>query len=312
MSAPPIGIVGGGDFGLGLAHAAERAGRKVLLWTRRPERVGAAKVELAQALADLADAELIFFAAPSQHVAELARKLGVHLDGSHYLVHISRGLFGEELLGLTQVLRSETPCRRVGALAGPLVARALLEGVPSGGIVASRFPEVREAVREAIGGPATRIYSTDDVIGAEFASAAVGLFAVAIGIAQGHGLGPAAQAMLATRAMAEAARLGVQLGGKHETFMGLAGFGDLLAAVAGDGRPELEIGRQLAHEVPVEQLRRLSGYDEAMGSALRVAAYAARTKARAPVATLCASVFAGKISGAAAVQALMSREVGEE
>jgi len=312
VSAPPVGIVGGGDFGLGLAHAARRVGRKALLWTRRPERVGEAKIELARGLADLAACELVFFAVPSQHVAETARELGVHLDGSHFLVHISRGLFGEELLGLTQVLRSETPCRRVGALAGPLVARALLDGVPSGGIVASRFPEVREAVREAIGGQATRIYSTDDVIGAEFASAAVGLFAVAVGIAQGHGLGPAAQAMLVTRAMAEAARLGVQLGGKHETFMGLAGFGDLLAAVAGDGRPELEIGREIACEVPIERLQKVSGYSEAMSSALRVAAYAARTKIRAPVATLCASVLAGKVSGAAAVQALMAREVGDE
>lgn len=312
MTAPPIGIVGGGDFGWGLALAAERAGRKVVLWTRRPQRAGTAKIELAQGPGDLADAELIFFAVPSPFVADVARELGGCLDGSHYLVHISRGIVGEELLGLTQVLRSETPCRRVGALAGPLVARALAEGVPSGGVVASRFPEVRDAVREAIGGPATRLYSTDDVIGAEFASAAVGLFAVALGFAQASGLGPAALAMLSTRAMAEAARLGVLLGGKHETFMGLAGFGDLLAAVAGDGRPELEIGRSLAQGGSLEQLAKQAGYIEALGSARRVAAYARRIKARAPVVEICARVFAGEVAGPAAVQALMSREVGEE
>ncbi len=312
MSAPPIAIVGGGEFGLGLALAAGRVGRRVVLWTRRPERVGAAKVDLAQGPADLADAELIFFAVPSPHVAEVARELGAHLDGSHYLVHLSRGLVDDELAGLTQVLRSATPCRRVGALAGPLVARALIDGAPSGGLVATRFPEVRDAVREAIGGPAVRVYSTDDVIGAEFASAAVGLLAVAIGFAQGHGLGPAALAMLATRGMAEAARLGVQLGGKHETFMGLAGFGDLLAAIAGDGRPELEIGRELAAGATREQLQRRSGYNEALGSARRVAAYARKIKMRAPVATLLAGVFGGEIAGPAAVQALMSREVGEE
>jgi glycerol-3-phosphate dehydrogenase (NAD(P)+) len=313
MSAPPVGIVGGGNFGGGLAHAVERAGREALLWSRRPQRAGTEHIDLVSGPGALAAAELIFFAVPSPYVASIARELGVHLDGGHFLVHISRGVVGDDLHGLTQVLRSETPCRRVGALAGPLVAEALITGAPSGGIVASRFPEVRAAVREAIGGPVLRLYSTDDVIGAEFASTAVGLFATAIGFAQGHGLGPAAQAMLATRAMAEAARLGVFLGGKHETFMGLAGYGDLLAAVAGDDRPELAIGRAIAENQPLERIGSIGGtYFEGLESAGRIAAFARRVKVHAPVITLCAAAFAREIPPAEAVSALMSREVGEE
>ncbi|MCY1055171.1 NAD(P)-binding domain-containing protein [Nannocystis sp. SCPEA4] len=313
MSAPPIGIIGGGNFGWGLAHAVERAGREALLWSRRPQRAGTEHIELVSGPGALAAAELIFFAVPSPYVASIARELGVHLDGGHFLVHISRGVVGDDLHGLTQVLRSETPCRRVGALAGPLVAEALITGAPSGGIVASRFPEVRAAVREALGGPALRLYSTDDVTGAEFASTAVGLFATAIGFAQGHGLGPAAQAMLATRAMAEAARIGVVLGGKHETFMGLAGFGDLLAAVAGDDRPELAIGRAIAENQPLEQIGSIGGtYFEGLESAGRIAAYTRRVKLHAPVITLCAAAFAREIPAEEAVAALMSREVGEE
>lgn len=308
---PPVGIVGGGTFGWGLACAAERAGRRVLLWSRRPQRSGTEHIELVARPADLAAAELIFFAVPSHFVAEVARELGGHLDGAHFLVHISRGVVGEELLGLSQVLRAETPCRRVGALAGPLVAEALLGGAPTGGIVASRFPEVRAAVREAIGGKAVRLYGTDDVVGAEFASTAVGLFSTAIGFAQGAGLGPAALAMLATRGMAEAARLGVTLGGKHETFTGLAGFGDLLAAVAGDGRPELGVGRMIAQGLPVDQAS-VGAYTEGVESARRIAAYARRAKLHAPVSTLCAAAFAREIPAADAVAALMSREVGEE
>lgn len=310
MNAPPVGIVGGGKFGWGLARAAERAGRKVLLWSRRPQREGTESIELVSGTAALAAAEVIFFAVPSPFVAETASELGNYLDGGHYLVHISRGVVGDDLLGVSQVLRNCTPCRRVGALAGPLVADALLAGAPSGGLVASRFPEVRQAVREAIGGPMLRLYSTDDVTGAEFASAAVGLFSMALGFAQAAGLGPAALAMFATRAMSEAARLGVTIGGRHETFMGLAGFGDLLAAVAGDGRPELEEGRKLA--APDTGERSSGTYNEAIDSARRVAAYAARIKAHAPAITLCAKVFAREIPGRKAVEALMSREVGEE
>lgn len=313
MSAPPVGIIGGGTFGWGLALAAERAGRRALLWSRRPQRAGTDHIELVSEPGALAAAELIFFAVPSPFVAEVARELGEHLDGGHFLVHISRGVVGDDLHGLSQVLRTETPCRRVGALAGPLVAEALLAGEPGGGIVASRFPEVRAAVCEAIGGPAMRLYSTDDVTGVEFASTAVGLFSTAIGFAQGSGLGPAALAMLATRAMAEAARLGVALGGRHETFMGLAGFGDLLAAVADDGRPELRVGRAIAQGLPLEQIGATAGaYVEGMESARRIAAYARRVKLHAPVSSLCAAAFAREIPAADVVAALMSREVGEE
>lgn len=315
MSAPPVGVVGGGTFGWGLAAAAERAGREVLMYSRRPQRAGTKAIRLVEKPDALAAAEVIFFAAPSPFVAELAGQLAGALDGGHFLVHISRGLVGDDLLGLTQVLRAVTPCRRVGALAGPLVAKALLEGTPSGGVVASRFPEVREAVVEAIGGSALRLYSTDDVAGAEFASSAVGLFAMAIGFAEAAGYGAAALAMLATRGMTEAARLGATLGGRQETFMGLAGFGDLIAAVAGDGRPELELGRSIARGEPEpldRTMAQVGAYVEGVDAACRVAAYARRVKAHAPVINLCAGVFTRQVDARTAVRELMSREVGEE
>jgi glycerol-3-phosphate dehydrogenase (NAD(P)+) len=197
-----IAVVGGGGFGWGLALAAERAGRDVLLWSRRPQREGSGKIRLVHALGELAAAELVFFAVPSTVLAEVAGQLGEHLDGAHYLVHVSRGILGDELLTLSQLLRRTTPCRRVGALTGPLVAEALAAGAPGGCLVASRFPEVHTAVREAIGGPHLRIYSSEDVIGAEFASTAVGMLSMAVGYAQGIGLGPATLAVMSARGMA--------------------------------------------------------------------------------------------------------------
>lgn len=308
-----IAVVGGGAFGWGLALAAERAGREVLLWSRRPQRDGSGKVRLVHALGELAAAELVFFAVPSAVLAEVAGQLGEHLDGAHYLVHVSRGIVGDELLTLSQVLRRTTPCRRVGALTGPLVAEALAAGAPGGGLVASRFPEVHVAVREAIGGPHLRIYSSEDVIGAEFASTAVGMLAMVVGYAQGLGMGPATLAVISARGMAECARIGVALGGRSETFTGLAGYGDLIAAVAGDGRPELEVGRKLAVGVPLAQIRQEGGaHVEGLESARKIAAYALRTGARAPLVTLCAAVFEGKATAAEVVAALMRRQVGEE
>jgi len=308
-----VAVVGGGAFGWGLALAAERAGRQVLMWSRRPQRAGTERVRLVASLAELAAAELVFFAVPSPYLPELADELGQHLDGGHFLVHVSRGIVGEELQTLSQVLRSRTPCRRVGALAGPLVARALAEGEPGGGIVASRFPEVQTAVRDALGGAALRIYSTDDLIGAEFASTAVGLLAMAVGFARGVGLGPATLAVMASRGMSECARIGVGLGGRVETFNGLAGYGDLIAAVADDGRPELGVGRELAAGTPLAEVgRRVGGYVEGLESARKIAAYARHSGAHAPLVLLCADVFEGKVSSQDAVAALMGRRVGGE
>jgi glycerol-3-phosphate dehydrogenase (NAD(P)+) len=105
----------------------------------------------------------------------------------------------------------------------------------------------------------------------------------------------------------------VALGGRNETFTGLAGYGDLIAAVAGDGRPELEVGRKLAAGVPLAEIRKQGGaHVEGLESARRIAAYALRTGARAPLVTLCAAVFEGKASAEEVVAALMSRRVGEE
>jgi glycerol-3-phosphate dehydrogenase (NAD(P)+) len=168
-------------------------------------------------------------------------------------------------------------------------------------------------VREALGGARLRIYATDDVVGAEFAATGVGLLAMAVGFARGFGLGPATLAVMATRGMSECARIGVHLGGRVETFAGLAGHGDLLAAVAGDDRPELAVGALLAGEGGPAPLGGHGGaFIEGLASARRIAAYTQRHGIRAPLLSLCADVFERKVSGHEAVAALMGRQVGDE
>ena len=159
------------------------------------------------------------------------------------MVHVSRGIVGDELTTVCEVLRSRTPVRRVGVLAGPLVADALAEGEPSGGIVGTLFPEVAEAVTEAIGGDRLRVYTTQDVIGVELSAAFVGLVALALGFAAAQKLGPSTLAVLGTRGLAEGARVAERFGASERTFAGLAGAGDVMAAIAGDKRPETAFGR---------------------------------------------------------------------
>lgn len=306
-----VAVVGGGGFGRGLALAAAREGRPVVLWSRQPRELDAPNLRSTTDLAEVADAELVFLAVPSVHVGALAVELGAHLDGSHLLVHVSRGLLGDELETLTHLLRETTPVRRVGALAGPLVAKALIEGEPGGGIVGSLFPEVADAVCDAIAGKRLRIYRTDDVVGVEIASAMVGLMALALGYAQGMGFGPGTLAVLGTRGLAEAARIGVARGADERTFAGLAGAGDLMAAVAGDARPEVEFGRALAEGRPLEDAAARAGaYVEGSSIARQVAAFADRTGMKAPVSSALAKLIGGTMTGETVMAELMTRPTG--
>ncbi|HBQ10866.1 MAG TPA: hypothetical protein DEF51_06660 [Myxococcales bacterium] len=175
-----VGIVGGGSFGVGLGVAIARNGGEALLWSRT-KRDAPEGVTATSDLAALSECELIFVCVPSMHVPAVAPELGAHLDGRHLLVHVSRGLIGDELQTVSRHLSANTPARRVGCLAGPLNPRVLTEAIPGGGVVGTRFPEVAEAVREAIGAPEVRLYDTDDVVGVEVASAMVGLLALAAG-----------------------------------------------------------------------------------------------------------------------------------
>ncbi|MEM6290219.1 MAG: NAD(P)-binding domain-containing protein [Myxococcota bacterium] len=312
MSAP-VAIVGGGAFGRALATAAARVERSVICWSRSKREPDHARISCTTDMAALRTAELVFLAVPSPHVSALSEELGKHLDGGHLVVHVSRGLVGNDIATLTEVVRETTPVRRVGALAGPLVARGLAEGEPGGAIVGTLFPEVADAVRDALGGPKLRIYATDDVVGVEIASAFVGLITLAMGYAKSLGFGPGTLAMLATRGMAEATRVGLARGGTARTFAGLAGFGDLLAATADDGRPELALGRALAEGEPLQTAaQRLGAYVEGVRIAEQVQAYGERARVETPIAAAMAKLVSGEVGREEAVAALMRRPAGGE
>ncbi|MEM9192730.1 MAG: NAD(P)-binding domain-containing protein [Myxococcota bacterium] len=311
--SPTIGVVGGGGFGRGLALAAHRNGHEVVVQTRNPDRNVGEGVTTTNSFETVAEAPTIFIAVPSQFVEQTAIGLAPHLNGSHYLVHVSRGLVGADLQPITSILRAQTPARRLGALGGPLVAEALQEGTPSGAVIGTRFPEVATAVQEAIASTALRIYTTEDVVGVQAASAMVGLLALAAGFARASKLGPAALAVMATRGIAEAARVGRAIGAQESTFYGLAGFGDISAALAGDERPEVRLGRALSTGLPLEEAAAKAGaFIEGTDLARRVRSYVDRQAMEAPICSILADVLAHKSTAEEAVRALMTRRQKSE
>jgi glycerol-3-phosphate dehydrogenase (NAD(P)+) len=309
-----VAVVGGGAWGLALAAA--RTGHATLLLSRRA-RDGALPpgVTLARDDAEIAHrARLIVLAVPSGVARDVTRSLGAHLDGSHFVVHGVRGLVRPKaqhdegrLETITDVVRDETPARRLGALGGPVVASDLLAGRPSVMVCGSSYPEVNRALRSAFAAPTLRLYETGDLRGLEWASALVGCLAIAVGYARGLGLSPGLLAAVITRAVEEGARLAAAAGGQERTLLGLAGYGDLLASIAQTGRPEVGIGEALAAGRPLEQiLGEAQQRVEAVELAGLIVAWAEAAGLRAPIlGALARTILPGRASDTL-VQELMT------
>ena len=248
-----VGIVGGGPWGSALALAARRAGSDVTLLSRRaqPEVAGHAKVT--DDYAEIARSQLLVIAVPSTVVRPVLRALGDHLDGSHLVVHGIRGLGHEYLETVSDVVREETPARRLGALGGPVQAEELLVGRPSAIMCGSHYPEVHAAVTTAFQHGMLRVYGTPDLRGLEWASALVGCLAIGVGFAEQAGAGPGLLAASISRGMDEAARIAAAVGAEERTMLGLGGYGDLLASIALDDRPEVLLGKALARGASLEE-----------------------------------------------------------
>jgi glycerol-3-phosphate dehydrogenase (NAD(P)+) len=307
----PVGILGGGRWGLALACAVARNGHPTLLHSRRAERPDALPAEVAvtadlRALAQ--HARLLLVAVPSDVVREVARALGDVVDGAHLLVHGIRGLSGEGLAPISEVLREETPCRRVGALGGPALADDLIEGRASVLAVASRYPEVTDAVRAALQGPLMRISVSHDLVGLEWSSALNGALFVALGYARAIGVPPALLGGFLTRGLHEAARIAVAAGADEKSLFGVAGIGDLLAAMSQDDRPECQLGAALANGATLAEAQSRSALRvEAATLVPRVVSFAREHRVDATIFATIEAVFSGRVTRDAVLSGLMQR-----
>jgi glycerol-3-phosphate dehydrogenase (NAD(P)+) len=157
------------------------------------------------------------------------------------------GLLGHE------VQAEVAPGLQAGALTGPSFALEVARGQPTALVAASRHAAVRDALVAAFHGPAVRVYANDDLVGAEVGGAVKNVLAIATGLCDGLALGLNARAALVTRGLAEMTRLGIALGGRADTFMGLSGLGDLVLTATGDLSRNRQVGLALAQGRSLQQ-----------------------------------------------------------
>jgi glycerol-3-phosphate dehydrogenase (NAD(P)+) len=318
--ADTVGIVGAGRFGTALGSVLARAGRRVLIWSRDADVVRAIESERAcprlpeaplpaplDATGDpkrlATEARLLVMAVSSTNVRDRARELGEHLDGSHIVVHAVGALsspnnsprssasadslhFGR----VSEVLQEGLPTLKIGVIAGPALPADLVLGEYSSMVVASAFDEVVAESRRLLNAPPVlRVYGSKDLAGVELASALVGAYTVALGLCDGLGMGIGPRAVLITRAVAEASRLGAAGGAQPRTFAGLAGLGNLLVR-ATERSADYQLGRRLAEGIVTADNQRTEGARAAIAGA----ELAKQLRVRTPVLTGVAAVLAGK------------------
>ncbi|MDP2810883.1 MAG: NAD(P)H-dependent glycerol-3-phosphate dehydrogenase [Rhodocyclaceae bacterium] len=196
-----------------------------------------------------------------------------------------------------------------GALTGPSFAEEVARGLPTAVTLASRDAAFARDMAQALHTPRLRLYANDDIIGAEVGGAVKNVLAIATGICDGLGLGLNARAALMTRGLAEITRFGVALGGKRETFMGLAGMGDLILTCTGDLSRNRRVGLALAAGRPLDAITRELGHvAEGVMTAREVSRKAADLGVDMPITDAVRAVLDGHIRAQEAVERLMGRD----
>ena len=196
-----------------------------------------------------------------------------------------------------------------GVLSGPSFAEEVARGLPTAVTLASSDPEFARTAARALHGPTLRVYSSEDVAGVEVAGAVKNVIAIAAGICDGLDLGLNARAALITRGLAEITRLGIRLGGRIETFMGLAGAGDLILTCTGDLSCNRRVGLRLARGVPLAAiLAELGHVAEGVYSAREVARLAQELAVDMPITAAVCRVLDDPTTAGAAVKELLQRE----
>ncbi len=241
-----VAVIGSGSWGTALAIMLQKHGHAVTMWSRRQDAVDELEkdrenkkylpgVTLPQGLLFTAerkkaveDAEIIIFSVPSRAVRQTAIEFAPYITKEQVIVNVAKGLEEGTLKRLSQVIQECIPLCEVCILSGPSHAEEVARDVPTACLIASENEETAKMVQAEFMNRRFRLYTNTDVIGVEMGAALKNVMALAAGMSDGLGFGDNTKAAIMTRGITEMKRLGVEMGGKAETFAGLSGIGDLI------------------------------------------------------------------------------------
>lgn len=318
-----LAVLGAGAWGTALAVAVASR-HKVTLWARdatqalslasgRRNARYLPEIALPEALRvessldqALSGVELLIVATP---VAGLRELLGKLKGGTVPLLWLCKG-FEQDSAALPHEIVAASGIRAPsGALSGPSFALEVAQGLPCALTLASADAAFATATAAQLHGGRLRVYHSEDVVGVEIGGAVKNVLAIAVGICDGLGLGQNARAALVTRGLAELARLGVALGGRAETVMGLTGAGDLILTATGDLSRNRRVGLELARGKPLQAIVAGLGHvAEGVRSAQATLVRAKSCSVEMPIASAVDAVLQGRLTPPQAVELLLARD----
>jgi glycerol-3-phosphate dehydrogenase (NAD(P)+) len=315
----PIAVLGAGSWGTALAIQFARGGRPTRLWGRNAPRLPNAELPQSLKLESDLDTALngaldILIAVPSHAFREMLRTIAPRLNPQMRVAWATKGFeletgklphqVAREVLGLT---------RAIAVLSGPTFAREVASGLPTAMTVASPDAAFASALAQSLSSNQFRAYTSTDIVGVEVGGAIKNVLAVGAGLSDGLGFGANTRIALITRGLVEMTRLGVALGAQRETFMGLAGLGDLVLTCTDDQSRNRRFGLLLAAgRTPEAALVEIGETVEGYLAARAVRTVAQRENVDMPLCEGVYSVLYEKRAPKEVVRELLSRPIRAE
>jgi glycerol-3-phosphate dehydrogenase (NAD(P)+) len=282
FSNKPVGVVGAGSFGTAIANLLSN-NADVVLYARKAEvaeEMEKSRARLGQSLAanitptnDLefvsSSCEVIFPIIPSESFPTLLDKLQKFIKPYHILIHGTKGLFvskknwqsdvnvkidNDSVYTMSRLITEKTLAVRVGCLAGPNLAKELVDKQPAATVVASRFDEVIQEGQRLLRNDLFQVYGSSDLLGIELTGVLKNIIAIASGALSGMGYGENARSMLISRGLIEMIYIGHMLGANTQAFLGLAGIGDLVATCSSKFSRNFSVGERLGKGEQLEDI----------------------------------------------------------
>jgi glycerol-3-phosphate dehydrogenase (NAD(P)+) len=262
MTDLQVGLLGGGSWGTTVASLVTR-NVPVTLWARNPETVieintrhtnekylpGASLPEKLVATNDIAeavrDADVVVMGIPSQNFRKVLEEVKKHIRAWVPVISLTKGLELDTGMRMTEIISEVLPGHPVGVLTGPNLAREIMAGQAAASVIAMEDEIIVRELQKVFQSGLFRVYTNTDVIGCELGGVLKNIIAIAVGMGDGQGAGDNTRSALITRGLAEVTRLGVAIGGRPETFAGLAGMGDMIATCTSPQSRNRHVGVEL-------------------------------------------------------------------
>jgi glycerol-3-phosphate dehydrogenase (NAD(P)+) len=330
MSELKVAVLGGGSWGTTVAALVTR-NAPVTLWARNPATVeeintrhtnevylpGANLPDKLVASADLGaavrSADVIVMGVPSQHFRQVLLEAKKYIRAWVPVISLTKGLELDTRMRMTQIINQVLPGHPVGVLSGPNLAREIMAGQAAASVIAMEDLIIVQELQSLFKSGLFRIYTNTDVIGCELGGVLKNIIAIAVGMGDGQGAGDNTRAGLITRGLAEVTRLGVAMGGRPETFAGLAGMGDMIATCTSPQSRNRHVGIQLGMGRNMDEIiSEMVMVAEGVKSAPAVMALAAEYGVEMPIARDVYRVLSGDATASRAFRGLLRVEAGAE